>query len=150
MTIYCVGVWISEIGCHNQKLLPNIFWNKVTKVFSIELVQPYLSAPSAVKVKEMLLCLHCLKSFSLQNMIIQSDQTDDHVDVCENDRSSMTKCTQKQFSILSITADLLFLSDPCAHGVRSLGSNVCHTVTHLFDLVKALVKDPSWWPSWRP
>ena len=70
-----------------------IFWNKVTKVFSIELVQPYLSAPSAVKVKEMLLCLNCLKSFSLQKMIIQSDQTDVHIDVCGNGRSSMTKCT---------------------------------------------------------
>ena len=37
----------------------------------------------------------------------------------------------------------LFLSDPCAHEVRSLGSNVCLSVTHVFYLVKALVKDPS-------
>ena len=39
----------------------------------------------------------------------KSDQTDVHVDVCVNDWSSMTKCTQKQLSILSITADLLLL-----------------------------------------
>ena len=36
-----------------------------------------------------------------------------------------------------------FLSDPCAHGVRSLGSNVFLSVQHVFDLVKALVNDPS-------
>ena len=38
---------------------------------------------------------------------------------------------------------IIFLSDPCAHGVRSLGSKLCPSVTELCDLVKALVKDPS-------
>ena len=37
-----------------------------------------------------------------------------------------------------------FLSDPCAHGVRSLGSNVTHSLTHsqTFVDLEALVKDP--------
>ena len=52
-----------------------------------------------------------------------------------------------------------FLSDPCAHGVRSLGRNVCPSVTEFvktfsedcqcsqcWPQLMTLVEDPSWWP----
>ena len=61
-----------------------------------------------------------------------------------------------------------FSSDPCAHGVRSLGSNVCPYIRHAFETLwrpsedcqccqccedlandlasETLVDDPSWWP----